>query len=167
MTNKAFRYVTLSIAKKGWYGEMTGVEYDICRTQERIYEEMAKQGYEMESFSDAYLSSDFCNREMDAQYSHFQLEDFGTCSCFFMPQIEDKLKMLPDDYMFNLDVAAWIGFTYRQLNIVTGTPSAELVKIIPFEMMCACYAGLHTIDEDMAVERLIEAHQDVLKKREN
>lgn len=146
---------------------MTGVEYDICYTQMRIYEDMAKKGYEMERFSNAYLSSDFCNREMDAEYSHFQLEDVGTCAAFFMPQIEDKLQMLPDDRMFDLDVAAWIGFTYRQLNIVTGTSSTELSNIIPFERMCACYAGLHTIDEDMAVERLIENHQDVLKKKEN
>ena len=145
---------------------MRDVEYNICETQQDIFEYMAQKGYDMKVFSDAYLSSDFCRRAMDTNYSRFLLEDTEECADFFMPEIGHMLTKVSDNKMFNLDVAAWIGFTYRQLYIETGTPSAELIKIIPFERMCACYAGLHTIDEEVAAERLIENHSDVLKKRQ-
>lgn len=48
---------------------MTGINYDICYTQQRIYKYMCQQGYDMKTFSDAYLRSDFCRRAMDTNYN--------------------------------------------------------------------------------------------------
>lgn len=59
---------------------MTGIGYDICKTQQRIYEYTASKGYDMVSFSDAYLKSDFCKRAMDSAYSRFQLETPLECA---------------------------------------------------------------------------------------
>lgn len=41
---------------------------------------------------------------------------------------------------------------YRYLFIVTGIKSAELVQKITYNVMLRYYPGLHTIDEDMAVD---------------
>ncbi len=143
---------------------MTDIDCEICKTQQRIYEHMASGHYDMQVFSDAYLSSDFCKRAMDTDYSRFQVEDVYECADFYMPEIENRLVKFSDNRTFDIAIAGWVGFTYRQLYIETGVYSAELIKIVPFEIMCQSYYGLHTIDEENAVDIIIENHSDLLKK---
>lgn len=50
---------------------MDGIDYKICRTQQRLYEYAARHGYEIEQFSNFFLSSDFCSRAFDVLYSRF------------------------------------------------------------------------------------------------
>lgn len=135
---------------------MTDTDRAICRTQEKIYAYMCEKGYDMQVFSDAYLKSDFCKRAMDTIYSRFQLETPMECEDFYMPEIGDQLTKLPDDQMFDSDIARWIGYTYRQLYFESGISSAELADKIPFDVMCRYYPGMHTIDEDLAVETMLE-----------
>lgn len=71
---------------------MDGIDYKICRTQQRIYEYAAKHGYDMEQFSNFFLSSDFCSRAFDVLYSRFQLETPVECMDFIMEEAGDKLK---------------------------------------------------------------------------
>ena len=92
---------------------------------------------------------------MDTNYSRFQLETALECADFYMPEIEDKLKKLPDGKIFDLDIAEWVGFTYRQLYIVSKKPSSILADAIPFETMVHYYPGMHTIDEDEAAEIIL------------
>lgn len=135
---------------------MTGVDYDICKTQQRIYEYMASEGYDMKSFSNAYLASDFCRRAMDTVYSRFQLETPYECADFYMPEIESQLIKLTPGTIYSPDIAGWIGFTYRQIYIETGTSSSALSKLIPFDVMQNYYPGMHTIDEEEAAQIIIE-----------
>lgn len=135
---------------------MTDIERDICETQQMIYEHMCNQGYDMKSFSDAYLRSDFCRRAMDTLYSRFQLEFPTECEDFFWPEIKDQVEKMEDGLQFDVDVACWIGYTYRQLYFETQIPSRELVELIPFEVMCQYYPGMHTIDEEEAAELMIK-----------
>lgn len=129
---------------------MNGIEYDISYTQQRIYEYMALEKYDMHVFSDAYLKCDFCRRAMDTCYSRFQLEDVYECMDFYMPEIEKLL--VKTESVQNIDAAAWIGFMYRYLFICTGIMSAELVKTVTYDVMLGYYPGLHTVDEDMAID---------------
>lgn len=76
---------------------MNGIEYDICYTQQRIYEHMASEKYDMRVFSDAYLKCDFCRRAMDTCYSRFQLEDVYECMDFYMPEIGASLVKMMED----------------------------------------------------------------------
>lgn len=135
---------------------MTGIECDICKTQQHIYEYMASEGYDMALFSDAYLKSDFCKRAMDSVYSRFQLETPLECADFYMPEIAPKLKKLDSSTIYDPDVAGWIGFVYRQICMETKTPSARLARSIPFRTMEQYYPGMHTIDEDEAARIIIE-----------
>lgn len=57
---------------------------------------------------------------------------------------------------FDPDVVQWIGFTYRMLYIETKIPSAELCNIVSFDAMCGYYPGLHTLDEEMAIDIICE-----------
>lgn len=131
---------------------MTGIEHDICDTQGRIYEYASTFGYDMEVFSKAYLCSDFCHRAMDAPYSRFQLHTEEECWDFIYPEIEKVLKKYPDGQVFDRNVAYWIGFTYRHAAFITEASSRELNEGISFKTMCNYYPGMHTIDEDAAID---------------
>lgn len=128
-----------------------GIYYDICMTQSRIYRYVAQCGYEVKRFSDAFLASDFCRRAFDTIYSRFQLEDVFECMDFIVPEIQNDLIVSHNLY-FDEDVAAWIGFTYRQLYIETEVNSSRLVTVVSFQTLCDYYAGLHTIDIEDATD---------------
>lgn len=49
------------------------IELSIYQNQGRLYQFVANLGYDMEDFSNAYLTSDFCKRAMDTTYSRFQM----------------------------------------------------------------------------------------------
>ena len=137
---------------------MNHIDYEICDNQGRIYEYMARVGYDMQIFSDLYLGSDFCKRAFDTTYSRFQYADEMECLDFLMPEIGERCLYMDKDIMFSPDVAKWIGFTYRQLYIATGIASAKLKNLVPFLSMCNYYPGLHTVDEDVAAEIICKDH---------
>lgn len=139
---------------------MLETERITCETQQHIYEYMAVQGYDMEVFSNSFLSSNFCRRAFDTIYSRFQWHTVEENSDFFMPEIADKLTKFENGCWFEPDEAAWLGFTYRHLYIETKVPSAQLVKIYEFKRLLEHYYGLHTIDTDNAIGILINNHKD-------
>lgn len=59
----------------------------ICKTQANIYLYTNKNGYDMQIFSKEYLASDFCNTEMDAEYSVYQMADVEECMYFINEEI--------------------------------------------------------------------------------
>lgn len=136
------------------YRRTTSVHYEISNTQGEMYRRMAHLGYDMEDFSNAYLKSDFCKRAFDTDWSYYQLLGGRECleALFLDIPITKKNSF---DY-FNEDVAYWIGFTYRLLYIETKIPSSELMQIITFDSMCKYYPGLHTIDEEQAIDLICE-----------
>ena len=133
---------------------ITDVDYIICRNQGNIYKQMAKDGYDVKEFSDLYLHSEFCERAFDTIYSRFQMADRLECLDFILPEIAPVPKN--KDGYFDEDVAYWIGFFYRQLYVETKVPSKELADLISFETMCRYYPGLHTVDEEMAIDIVCE-----------
>lgn len=70
---------------------------------------------------------------------------------FIVPEIQNDLIVSHNLY-FDEDVAAWIGFTYRQLYIETEVNSSRLVTVVSFQTLCDYYAGLHTIDIEDATD---------------
>ena len=158
---------------------ITDMEYDICRTQGNIYELIAKNGYDISLFSGLYLKSDFCRRVFDTGYFGTQFLDELECMDFLIPEIQDRFPEIksnpvtangfviahyvPIKYFrrepktcFSPDIAYWIGFTYRQLYVETGTSSRELSEKIPFQTMCRYYTGLLAVDEDAVTDIICE-----------
>ncbi len=135
------------------------VNYLICETQGEIFEYAASKGYDMIEFSRAFMASHFCERAFDTPYSRFQVDDAEESWQFLYPEIKDTIDnhRLPDDAVFDGNVAHWIGFTYRQIFIETGVPSKDIAKKLPFEAMVASYPGLHTLDEEDATDRLCKS----------
>ncbi len=131
----------------------TFIKYEICKTQQMLYEYCANHRYDMKRFSVSYLTSGFCKRAMD-QYSRFQISDPETILSYLLEEIEKPESF---DY-FDPDVAGWIGWMYRYIMLNTGIPSQTLCEKIPFANMCAYYKGLHTVNEDIAVDIISRDH---------
>jgi len=130
------------------------IEYDICQTQGMIYEYAWSLFYDMKSFSEGYMRSDFCRREMDSRYSVFQLQDPEECFDFLDKDVLQDKPVLSG--RIDKNTAYWIGFTYRQLHFETGMKSREIEEKVSFKAMMRYYPGLHTVDEDVAAEIICE-----------
>lgn len=131
---------------------MTHEERYICNQQKELYEYAHKNKADIRAFSNAFLSSKFCNSSLDKPYSVDQFADIMNWleflemeNCYVKP---DVLKS--DEFSYN--TAGWIGFTYRHLHFYTGLYGRDLVERVPFDRLAISYPGLHTVDEEMAVE---------------
>ena len=140
------------------------IDYENCKSQGNIYELAANRGYIMESFSDLYLTSKFCNNGFDKIWSLYHSMAAEEALDELLIQIGKNVRNTNNTLYFDRDAAWWIGFTYRQLCIETGLTSREIQKIVPFNELCGCYAGLHTLDEEWASDMICEKHN--LKKLE-
>ena len=126
------------------------LERDICKTQGYFYELAAIDGCDMSMFSDRYLRSRFCLRQMETRYSPYQREDARTCLEFIYPEIggpESMPFMGKNEHIFNPDVAYWAGYTYYQLYCETGVHGKDLVSQVPFNSLIQNYKAHHTLDE--------------------
>ena len=134
--------------------EMLDNDITLCEAQAQLFEYAASQGYDVESFALAFLSSDFCRRAFDTIYSRFHCADAEECEDFYLPEIEEKLTKSSKR---ENNVAYEIGFLYRLLYIFTSIPSAELVCIIPFDtMLRKAIVAEHYGYDEMALDLMKE-----------
>ena len=133
------------------------VEQDICKTQGELYEYAALHDYMFPQFSDIYMKSDFCKRAMDAKYSRFQIREPEELMDFLVPENPElDQNMYKNGECFDNDVAFWIGYIYRYLAFESRKASSELYKLYPFGNLVKAYPGLHTVDDDMAIDILLK-----------
>ena len=100
----------------------------LARQQGEIFLYEQQHGYSLDDFIPKYMHSDFCNREMDAEFSffHFKMAE----SCFPYIQQELRLKQGAD----TIGDAYWVGMMYRYLVLATGRPSREIVENISYKL---------------------------------
>ena len=126
----------------------------ICVQQQWLYEYAQRQDADIRKFSNEFLSSRFCNTSLDKPYSVDQYADIVN----WIELMADDCRIVPDpeqELPVPYSVAGWIGFMYRYVQIVTGSKSKDLARIIPIDRLIISYPGLHTVDEDMASDIII------------
>lgn len=139
---------------------LTDVQTAICSNQADLFEYIART-YTFNTFVKfvpAFMNSEFCRTQWDVPYSRYQFDLIDENLDFLMPELKQTMHFVQasdDDRIFDPDTANWIGFTYRQLQILTKIPSRQLIKSISFNDLCNAYPGLHTVSEEMAARRLI------------
>ncbi len=134
---------------------MNREERYICNQQKELFEYAKEHFSDVRAFAEKFMTSDFCNRSLDQPYSVDQFADIMNWLEFL--EMEFPLEETEQgDVTISYAEAGWIGFVYRHLHFATGLASSELVNKVPFDNLLIGYAGLHTVDEDMAVEILSE-----------
>lgn len=104
------------------------MKYDIAKVQGDILQLAADKGYDMKEFIENYMTSDFCNNEMDSDCSFFHFKQAEVCLPYILD--EKKCNMCKDE--LELDYR-FIGMTYRFLVYYTGKKSKDIYKLIPPE----------------------------------
>lgn len=139
---------------------LTDVQYTICDNQGNVFEYIART-YTFDtfiSFVPAFMNSNFCRTQWDVPYSRYQFDLIDENLDFLLPELKKTMQFIPaseNDRIFDPDTAHWIGFTYRQLQILTKIPSQQLIRAITFNDMCGAYPGLHTVSDEMSAQWLI------------
>jgi len=132
---------------------MTHIQDIICETQGDIFKCANELKLDMDVFVPAYMKSRFCEKSMDTVYSPFQMADAEECLDFILAEIDvPKIKKIK----YKPTIIEWIGYTYRQLYFALGKSSREIIDKVSFTSMLVYYPGLHTVDEDMAVDIINE-----------
>ena len=132
---------------------LTKIQDIICETQGDIFRCASQWKLDMDIFVPKYMDSQFCLRNMDGIYSYFQMADGEECLDYILKEIDvptlSKEKYQPQ-------IMEWVGFTYRQLAFVLAKKSSEILDKLPLTAMLMYYPGLHTVDEEMAIDIICE-----------
>ena len=116
------------------------IEYSIANAQGNIFKYASELGYDLETFVEKYMESDFCNKDMDSEYSPFQNELDVPCMEILTKEFSNKKINIPINTNIKYEYCAYyIGFVYRYLQILSGLSSKEIYKKIPFKKMTLNY----------------------------
>lgn len=132
---------------------MNDIQYYICEQQQEIFEYMYDKNVDILRFAEKFMNSDFCNRHLDARYSVHQFNDIVNWVEFLEMEF-NPFALKISNHEISRHTAGWIGFVYRHLHFATGLKSSELFQKVPFRKLVIAYPGLHTVDEDMAIDIL-------------
>ncbi len=128
----------------------------ICKQQQELFEYAQEHKADVVAFAEAFMKSNFCNRSLDKPYSVDQYADIMNWLEFLDWEKITVRPVLYQQRPVSFQVAGWVGFTYRQLQIETGLQSRELWDKVPIDRLIRAWPGLHTVDEDMAAEIIME-----------
>lgn len=101
----------------------------ICKQQQELFEYAQKAGADVRAFAKVFLNSDFCNRSLDKPYSVDQYADIMNWLEFLEWECIAVHPKLFQKTPVPFQVAGWLGFTYRQLQIETKLQSRETITI--------------------------------------
>lgn len=123
----------------------------IAETQEEIFEYAISNGYFMDDFIKKYMSSDFCNREMDSSDSYFHFKTPEVCFSCLKNELHDFKKGENDFY----DVG-WVGKMYRYLAYSLEFSSLAVYNLIRPHELDAFAISCELLNEKDAVEEIIK-----------
>lgn len=136
-------------------GKLDEIEYDRCNGQGEIFEYFVTQRKcDLKDFTRKFMTSDFCAEEIDPDTPQYYPCSLFTCGAKIQDLIENGCKK--NENMNNADLAWWVGFIYRQLNVETGLKSSELYEKVPVRDLIIMYPGLHTIEENHQTDSICE-----------
>ena len=134
---------------------MTHEQQYMCETQKELFEYSQRNVVDIRQYACDFLKSDFCNRCLDVRYSVYQYSDMMEWLDF----LEKDCKIKPDAFQKDrvpFHVAGWLGYTYRQIWAETGLKSKDIIEKVAPNKLIISYPGLHTVDEDMAIDIIIK-----------
>lgn len=103
--------------------------------------------------SSAHFIKVFMNSEICAYIDKYEQIDIAGV----FDELESKHKLSTGNEKFNVDNIYWIGYLYRYWAYRYETNSKNIYKIINARQLNELYDIYHTLDPDVAIERIYEA----------
>ena len=129
------------------------ISSQLCSIQGKLFELSARCGLDSEAFIGAFMRS-ACAKALDRPYDRLQWAGEE----YILEELLEENPDLPrNGDVWDDDPLFWTGYLYRLWHERTGEASADIVEVAPPQTIIACWPGYHTLDPDMAIDRLVEA----------
>ena len=122
----------------------------LCRYQARLFEYAAKQDISSRYFIKLFSYS-FVARRMDS--IGFLLESTDVPQAY-LEITEGKIKT---GTMYSEKIMHWIGYIYRYICYIYQEPMKKVYKLINPKELYNLYDAYHSLDNELAIERILEA----------
>jgi len=134
---------------------LDSLELTLCDMQGRLFEMSGKEGFGSECFIKTFMKSSAAE-ELDDTFSHMQWS--GEAYIYSRLKAENPEGFVKGEAYDN-EVLYWTGYVYRYWHYYTGENSKEILKQAPAKIMRAVYLMYHTMDPEMAIDRLKERQE--------
>lgn len=130
-------------------------QFQLCDIQGRLFELSVKQGYDSAKFMEAFMTSR-CAFALDDIYDRLQWAGEE----YILEELNDEVGgLVKSDNIFSIEVMFWTGYLYRYWHFYTGQSSKDIYGIADAEIMNSSWLGFHTLDNEMAIDDLIEIYE--------
>ncbi len=124
----------------------------LCDIQGRLFELALNRNVSCPEFIEAFMNSNAA-KCLDDTYDRLQWAGEE----YILEELEDEFGGLKKDgTTYSREVMYWIGYVYRYWHYYTGESSKEIYNTANAELMNRCWLGFHTLDVEMAIDRLKE-----------
>ena len=136
---------------------MDSIRLKLCDIQGRLFEHST--AYASESFIRDFMNSKVAEH-LDSPYNKLQWmgEDY------LIDELKDEKTLDTDGEKYSPEVLYWIGYLYRYWACTRGEKSKRIYRLAPAKTMKRNYMAFHTFDPDVAIDDLIEIHQQRQKQ---
>ena len=129
-------------------------QFQLCDIQGRLFELSVKKRYDSDSFIQTFLTSR-CAAALDDIYDRLQWAGEE----YILEELNDEVKGLAQSQnQFSTEVMYWAGYLYRYWHFYTGHSSKDIYRIADSKTMNESWLGFHTLDNEMAIDNLIEIY---------
>ena len=129
---------------------LTSLQLQLCDIQGRLFELSLTKGLGSEAFINAYMKSQTA-ADYGLKYNRLQWAGEE----YLLDEFLDECRgnQLSGD-LYSKNELFWIGYTYAYWHIFTGESSKRILAQAPPKKMKNAYAGMHTMDVQLAIEDL-------------
>jgi len=129
---------------------LSSLQLQLCDIQGRLFELSLLREIGSESFITQYMKS---KAAADYGLKYNRLQWAG--EEYLLEEVIDECKgTLKAGEKYSKDEMFWIGYTYAYWHILTGESSKSILVQASPKVMKRAYAGLHTVDMQLAIEDL-------------
>lgn len=131
---------------------MDSIQLKLCDIQGRLFERSA--AYASEGFIRDFMNSEVA-AHLDSPYNKLQWMGEE----YLLDELKDEKTLDTDGEKYSPEVLYWIGYLYRYWACTRGERSRKIYRQAPARTMKRNYMAFHTFDPDIAIDDLIEIHQ--------
>ncbi len=131
---------------------MDSIRLKLCDIQGRLFERSTAYG--SEGFIRDFMNSEVAEH-LDSPYNKLQWMGEE----YLIDELKDEKKLGKDGEKYSPEVLYWIGYLYRYWACTRGERSKRIYRQAPAKTMKRNYMAFHTFDPDVAIDDLIEIHQ--------
>lgn len=122
--------------------------------QGKLFEMSGDLGYDSETFMKTFMTSAIA-KGLDSEFDFMQWSGKE----YIMERIQEELAegCKTEGTVFSKETLYWAGYTYRWWHFYAGESSKAIYRIANAKTMNVTYFPYHTMDTEMAIERLKES----------